>query len=78
MENLESWVNGGFFVINKNFIKLIPNKNVMLEREPMLKAIKLNQINLFMHNKFWYCVDTSRDLLKLKKIAQTKNFPWKK
>ena len=72
------WVNGGFFVLDKNFIKLIPNKNVMLEREPISNAIKLNQINLFMHNKFWHCVDTSRDLLKLKQIARMKKCPWKK
>lgn len=72
------WINGGFFVVDKEFIKLIPNKNVMLEREPMLNAIKLNQINLFMHNKFWYCVDTLRDLLKLKEIARMKSCPWKK
>ena len=72
------WVNGGFFILDKNFIKLIPNKNVMLEREPILNAIKLNQVNLFMHNKFWHCVDTSRDLLKLKQIARMKNCPWKK
>ena len=72
------WINGGFFVINKDFIKLIPNKNVMLEREPILNAIRLRQINLFMHNKFWFCVDTLRDLLKLRQIARSKKCPWKK
>jgi glucose-1-phosphate cytidylyltransferase len=72
------WINGGFFVINKDFIKLIPNKNVMLEREPILNAIRLRQINLFMHNKFWFCVDTLRDLFKLRQIAQSKKCPWKK
>ncbi len=72
------WINGGFFVINKEFIKLIPNKNVMLERKPLANAIKLKQINLFIHNKFWYCVDTLRDFLRLKQIAKQKKCPWKK
>ena len=29
------WINGGFIVVNEKFFKMIPKKNVMLEREPI-------------------------------------------
>ncbi len=34
------WINGGFFVVEPDFLKLIGNKNVMLERDPIKKAVK--------------------------------------
>ena len=34
------WINGGFFVFKKEFLDLIPNKSVMLEREPLKYALK--------------------------------------
>ena len=36
----DGWINGGFFVLNKKFIKYIPKKNVQIEREPLTKADK--------------------------------------
>ena len=71
-------INGGFFVVNSDFLKLIPNKNVMLERDPISKAIKLKKINLFTHDGFWHCLDTLRDYKKLNLFAKKKKFPWSK
>ena len=31
----EGWINGGFFVVNPDFFKLISGDNIMLEREPL-------------------------------------------
>ena len=36
----ESWVNGGFFVMEPEFLKLIKNDRTALEREPLEKATK--------------------------------------
>ena len=58
---LEGWINGGFFVVNTDFFKILSNKNVMLEREPMQKLISLNQISAYQHKSFWYCMDNLRD-----------------
>ena len=38
----ESWINGGFFVIEPKFLKLIKNDNTFLEREPMESVTKKN------------------------------------
>ena len=37
------WINGGFFVVNKKFLKLI-KKNAILERKPLEEASKLKQL----------------------------------
>ena len=36
----KGWINGGFFVVEPQFLKFIGNKNVMLERSPLTKAVK--------------------------------------
>ena len=36
----EGWINGGFFVINKDFFKYIRGDNTFLEREPLEKNFK--------------------------------------
>ena len=63
----EGWINGGFFVIEPKFLNFIKNDNTFLEKEPMEKACKKKQLCAFKHSGFWQCVDTKRDLDKLKK-----------
>ena len=74
-----NWINGGFFVFNKKFFKYIPNKNVMLELDPIKKAIRNNQLNAFRHYSFWQCMDTLRDKKLLNNLYR-KNLiaPWEK
>ena len=68
----ESWINGGFFVIEPKFLKLIKNDNTFLEREPMEIASKKKQLMAFKHNGFWQCMDTKRDKDYLDKILRSK------
>ena len=63
----EGWINGGFFVVDSNFFKYIKNDQTFLEREPMEKACKDKEMVAFKHTGYWHCVDTKRDLDKLKK-----------
>ena len=66
----EGWINGGFFVINGKFIDQIKNDNTVLEKEPLEKACKKRNLVAFKHHGFWQCVDTKRDLDRLKKILK--------
>ena len=66
----EGWINGGFFVMEPKFLKFIKNDKTYLEREPLERICKLNNLVAYKHNNFWQCVDTKRDLDKLKKILQ--------
>ena len=70
----EGWINGGFFVIEPEFLKLIKNDKTFLEKEPLEKAAKINQLYAFRHNSFWQCMDTVRDKEILEKnIFKLKN-----
>ena len=68
----ESWINGGFFVIEPEFFKFLKNDGTYLEREPFEKICKLKQLNAYKHKGFWQCMDTLRDKEFLEKILKTK------
>tara|TARA_A100001011_G_C14304495_1_gene842443 strand:+ start:2624 stop:3313 length:690 start_codon:yes stop_codon:yes gene_type:complete len=57
----EGWINGGFFVMNHTFLKYIKDDSTYLEREPLEKITKKNQLVAYKHRGFWHCMDTKRD-----------------
>ena len=68
----EGWINGGFFVMEPEFLKFIKNDNTYLEREPLERMTKNNQLIAFKHKGFWQCMDTKRDKDNLEKILKSK------
>ena len=74
----KGWINGGFFVVEPEFLKFIGNKNVMLERSPMSKAVKTKNLAAFKHTGFWFCMDTLRDKKVLEEMIKNKKSPWLK
>ena len=72
------WINGGFFVVEPEFLNLIGNKNVMLERTPLKKAVKTKNLAAFKHAGFWFCMDTLRDKKVLDALIKNKKSPWLK
>ena len=57
----EGWINGGFFVFEKKIFKFIKNDQTYLEREPLQRISKKNQLYAYKHSGFWQCMDTLRD-----------------
>tara|TARA_B100000780_G_scaffold262591_1_gene215857 strand:+ start:840 stop:1535 length:696 start_codon:yes stop_codon:yes gene_type:complete len=74
----KGWINGGFFVVEPEFLKLIGNKNVMLERSPLAKAVKTKNLAAYKHSDFWFCMDTLRDKKVLDIMINNKKSPWLK
>ena len=70
-----SWINGGFFIINKKFLKYLKNDKTILERYPLEKVAKAGQLAAFKHSKFWQCMDTKRDVDNLQ-LLYSKSKPW--
>ena len=68
----EGWINGGFFVVEPEFIKLIKGKDTYLEREPLEIASTKKQLYAYKHYDFWQCMDTKRDKDLLEKILKKK------
>jgi glucose-1-phosphate cytidylyltransferase len=70
--NNKSWINGGFFVMEPEFLKFIKNDNTYLEREPLEAVTQKKQLAAFRHEGFWQCMDTKRDKDNLNKILKRK------
>ena len=68
----EGWINGGFFVMEPEFLKFIKNDNTYLEREPLEKVTKKKQLAAYKHEGFWQCMDTKRDKDELNRILKRK------
>ena len=68
----EGWINGGFFVMEPSFLRLIKNDKTYLEREPLEKITKKGKLGAFKHQDFWQCVDTIRDKKKLEILIKKK------
>ena len=73
----EGWINGGFFVIEPEFLDFIDGDDTLLEREPLEIAAKAGELMAFRHNGFWQCMDSKRDKDYLDKLS-INNPPWKK
>lgn len=65
----EGWINGGFFVLNKNIKKFIDKTDdCVFEKEPLEELANQKMLYAFKHYGFWQCVDTIREL----EILETK------
>ncbi|CAN2170276.1 GCD1 Nucleoside-diphosphate-sugar pyrophosphorylase involved in lipopolysaccharide biosynthesis/translation initiation factor 2B, gamma/epsilon subunits (eIF-2Bgamma/eIF-2Bepsilon) [Candidatus Nanopelagicaceae bacterium] len=65
------WINGGYFVIEPEFLKYIKDDSTLLEREPLESIARIGELMAFKHEKFWQCVDTKRDLELLQKLWES-------
>lgn len=71
------WVNGGFFIFEKSFLDFIPEKDVMLEQEPLQSLIDCGELNAYRHYGFWKPMDTMRDKNELNALWESGRAPWK-
>jgi glucose-1-phosphate cytidylyltransferase len=73
----ENWINGGFFVCEKNIFKYLVSKNPIFESEVLPILAKQKLLAAYKHNDFWYCMDTLRDKRYLNNLWLSKKAPWK-
>ena len=71
------WANGGFFVLSPKVIDYIENDTSIWERDPLERLSKEGQLSAFIHEDFWYAMDTLRDKNYLEELWATNQAPWK-
>jgi len=70
--------SGGFFVMQKRiFDYLSTDDGCTLEKEPFEKLAKDRELSLFVHDGFWYSMDTYKEALALNAMWQDDNPPWR-
>ena len=74
----KGWINGGFFVFNKEIFNYIEDDSIMLEREPLEKLSKMGELMAYKHDDFWQCMDTIREKEILEGLLNSNSAPWLK
>ncbi len=72
-----SWINGGFFVLEPSVFELIEGDSTSWEDEPLRALARNGELNAFKHTGFWQPMDTLRDHKLLQKCWSSGKAPWK-
>lgn len=72
-----SWVNGGFFVLQPDIFDFIADDRVSWEGEALEKLAAADQLRAFQHDGFWHAMDTLRDKVQLEEQWKSGQAPWK-
>jgi glucose-1-phosphate cytidylyltransferase len=73
----QGWINGGYFVIQPEFLNLIDGDSTILEREPLELVASMGQMMAYRHEGFWQCMDTKRDRDALEEQCVSGTAVWK-
>ena len=73
----DSWINGGFFVLEPEVFDYINGDETTWEKEPLENLAKDNQLVAYKHHGFWKPMDTLRDKTELESLWNSGNPPWK-
>ena len=70
-----SWINGGFFVLNPKVIDRI-DEDESWEGNPLATLAQDRQLSSFRHQGFWHPMDTLRDKNLLNRLWDAGKAPW--
>jgi glucose-1-phosphate cytidylyltransferase len=73
----DSWINGGFFVMEPEVFNYLKEDDTNLELDPLRKISEDNQFMAYKHEGFWQPMDMMRDKVLLEELWKTGNAPWK-
>ncbi|GHU14864.1 glucose-1-phosphate cytidylyltransferase [Alphaproteobacteria bacterium] len=77
-DTIDSWINGGFFVVNPEIFDHIPDgKDTIFEQTTLNGLAEHGQLNAYKHNGFWHCMDTLKDKNDLNALWHSRKAPWK-
>lgn len=72
---LKEWINGGFFVFDRQVFEYIDD-NAVLEREPLEKLAGERELIAYKHLSFWKCMDTLKDNMEFNEVWRS-SADWK-
>ena len=72
----KGWINGGYFVIEPEFLDYIEDDNSILEKDPLEMVANEGQLMAYKHYGYWQCMDTKRDKDNLEDLWNSGKTPW--
>ena len=76
-ESGETWINGGYFILNRRAIDYIEGDHSVWEKEPIEGLVRDKQLAGYRHYGFWSCMDTLKEKNMLEDLWRTGKAPWK-
>jgi len=73
----QTWINGGFFVLEQSVLDLIEDDAEFFEQTPMEKLVSQKQLAVHRHYGFWHAMDTLKDKKQLEQLWASGKAPWK-
>lgn len=73
----EGWISGGFMVCEPSLIDYIPDTSSSLEADVFELLSQKGEVMAYMHDDFWQCMDTTRDMNYLEGLWTSGKAPWK-
>ncbi len=73
-----SWINGGFFCLNKKICSFIHDMVTPFENGPLNEVVSIEQLSAFEHHGWWQPMDTLRDKRSLQSLWEKGEAPWLK
>jgi glucose-1-phosphate cytidylyltransferase len=72
-----SWINGGFFVMQPEVFDYLKGDDSNLEMDPLRILAQEHQLMAYRHDGFWQPMDTMRDKTLLEELWKSGKAPWK-
>lgn len=66
----DSWINGGFMVINKEIFNYIKDDSTSLENDVLENLALKNKVDAFLYDGIFQCMDMHDDKDKIKKFLE--------
>jgi glucose-1-phosphate cytidylyltransferase len=73
----EGWINGAYFVLQREVFDYIEGDPTQFEKEPLETLAREGQLMAYKHESFWQCMDTLREKHILETLWRSGNPPWK-
>lgn len=71
-------INAGYMVLEPAVFDYIQGDRTIFEHDPLEKLAEEGELMSFIHQGFWQCMDTKREMDLLEKYLAQNTAPWKK
>lgn len=73
----DSRINGGFMVLEPAVFDYLEDDQTIFERRPLKMLSEEGQLCAYIHDGFWQCMDTKREMEMLQELWNSGKAPWK-
>ncbi|WP_101722924.1 glucose-1-phosphate cytidylyltransferase [Eggerthella timonensis] len=70
-------INGGYMVLEPAVFDYIEGDSTVFEQSPLNRLAEEGQLDAYLHDGFWKCMDTQREKEQLEELWAQGNAPWK-